>query len=261
MRKRIVTVALALIAPAVWAEGSTPRSLDDIRACVQANLPTVSLRQKVELKSADAAGGRRELEAHLYAQQDARSRVNLMLSVQAPPDLAGARYLLVEKTDYDDIYVYLPAVRKTRRVMGAMRGQPLWGTDFSYEDLKYLQDGFGGHDTEYLGDGTLADRPVHHLRIKPGAEAQSAYETIEVDLDQATCLLLEARFFDAAGMRKRMTSDPTQFSQVGTSWISGFVTMYDLSNETLSTMALSEIVYDESFSRNRFNPKTFHLVN
>ncbi|ORE88698.1 hypothetical protein ATO7_02445 [Oceanococcus atlanticus] len=261
MKILIVAVGIAWgVSDALAAEPAT-RTLQDIQACVQNNLPSTSLRQKVELKSTDPAGGRRELGAYLYALQDARQRLNLMLTVQSPPDLAGARYLLVEKADFDDIYVYLPAVRKTRRVMGAMRGQPLWGTDFSYEDLKYLQDGFGGHNTEHLGNGQSAGRAVHHLRIEPDAAAQSAYQSIEIDLDQRTCLLLEARFFDAAGLSKRMTSDPTQFSQVGESWVAGFVTMYDFSTETQSTMSLSEVVYDESFSRNRFNPQTFHLVN
>ncbi len=261
MNKAIAVVALTLLASVSAAEPSAARSLEEIQACVQANLPTVSLRQKVELQSTDPAGGRRELGAFLYAMQDTRERLKLMLSVQAPPDLSGARYLLVEKSDFDDIYVYLPAVRKTRRVMGGMRGKPLWGTDFSYEDLKYLQDGLGNHASEYLGDGQVAGRPVHHLRIKPNLAAQSAYQTIDVDLDQQTCLVLEARFFDAAGQSKRMNSDPDRFVQMGQSWISGFVTMHDLVNETSSTMSLSETVYDEAFSRNRFNPQSFHLVN
>ena len=261
MNKAIAMLALMLLAGASAAEPSDARSLDQIQACVQANLPKVSLRQKVELLSTDPAGGRRELGAFLYATQDTRERLNLMLSVKSPPDLSGARYLLVEKDDFDDIYVYLPAVRKTRRVMGSMRGKPLWGTDFSYEDLKYLQDGLGNHASEYLGDGQLAGRAVHHLRIQPDAAAQSAYQTIEVDLDQQTCLVLEARFYDAAGPSKRMNSDPEQYVQIGQSWISGFVTMHDLVSDTHSSMRLGETVYDEAFSRNRFNPKTFHLVN
>jgi outer membrane lipoprotein-sorting protein len=56
----------------------------------------------------------------------------------APPDLADTAFLvsspLAADRD-DDRWIYLPALRKVRRIAGRDRGQSFFGTDFAYEDL------------------------------------------------------------------------------------------------------------------------------
>ncbi len=256
--RRVVAAGLGL-AVLFATEVSSARSLEELRACALANLPETTFQQKVKLVSEDPSGGKRRLVADLYGMDAQHGRVSLMLSVDQPQDLSGSRYLLIEREQRDDMYVYLPAVGRTRRIMGGMRGQPLWGTDFSYDDIKQLQGVVLDASTELLGVGMSQQRPAHKLRIKPSMESESPYRRIEFELDDQTCLITEARFFDESGLIKRMQSKPADFRQVGQRWVFGHVTMENLRNATRSSIEMAEIVYDEKISRNLFNPKTFHL--
>ena len=248
--------------------GSSPALAQDadpmatVRECARANLPASSFSQAIELSSWDASGGQRTLIGELYGvAEGGAKRISLMLSVDEPTDLAGARYLLNRRGERDDMYVYLPAMGRTRRIMGGMKGQPLWGTDFSYEDIKHLQASLSEQNTAYLGQAESQGRSVHQLRVTPSAESESAYTTIDIDIDSQTCLLLQARFFDSSGVFKRMDSDPAHYLQVDQRWVPGQVRIENLRSQTHSLLKLANYSFDERLSKTYFNPKAFHLAN
>ncbi len=238
-----------------------PDPLDRLRSCMQANLPEQSLSQHVKLMSEDAGGGQQVLRARLYGVKSRRGLVDLMLSVEEPPDLAGARYLLLARQERDDMYVYLPAIDRVRRVIGGMRGQPLWGTDFSYEDLKHLQTVLSDVNAELKGQVVRGGRGMHQLVLHPAPEAESSYTRLELEVDAATCLIAEVRFFDESGLFKRMHSDVERFSQVDGRWVFGRVTMENLRSKTRSVLEVSKVRYDETVPARLFNPKTFQLAH
>jgi hypothetical protein len=67
---------------------------------------------------------------------------NFLVS-QAPFDLKGTATLYLRHLDgrADDMYVYVPAIRRVKRLSGANRSDPQMGSDQTADDW----DGFGGH--------------------------------------------------------------------------------------------------------------------
>ncbi len=62
-----------------------------------------------------------------------------ILFFEDPPSLEGTALLTFDYPDVgrnDDQWVYLPALRKSRRIAAADRGRSFLGTDLSYEDIK-----------------------------------------------------------------------------------------------------------------------------
>ena len=53
----------------------------------------------------------------------------------SPADIAGTAVLTVENAGEDDIWVYLPALKKVRRLTASSRRDAFVGTDFSYGDV------------------------------------------------------------------------------------------------------------------------------
>jgi outer membrane lipoprotein-sorting protein len=59
-----------------------------------------------------------------------------IVSFIAPGDVKGIKTLLIEHSDGDDdIWLYLPAVRKVRRLIANNKKDSFVGTDFSYGDI------------------------------------------------------------------------------------------------------------------------------
>ncbi|HXN05587.1 MAG TPA: outer membrane lipoprotein-sorting protein [Nitrospiria bacterium] len=59
-----------------------------------------------------------------------------MVRFMAPPDVKGTVTLIIEHSDRDDdIWVYLPALKKVRRLVSSNKKESFMGTDFSYDDV------------------------------------------------------------------------------------------------------------------------------
>ena len=63
--------------------------------------------------------------------------VSSFVGFERPSDVAGTRFLSVEeKSGGTEQFIYLPAFKKVKRIVGAQRDQSFMGTDFSYADLE-----------------------------------------------------------------------------------------------------------------------------
>jgi outer membrane lipoprotein-sorting protein len=55
---------------------------------------------------------------------------------QSPADVQGTGVLVFDyEAKADDVWIYLPALRKTRRIVSSQRSQSFMGSEFSYGDL------------------------------------------------------------------------------------------------------------------------------
>lgn len=66
----------------------------------------------------------------------ADEKTRAFVEFRAPADVAGTRFLSVDEgEDSSYQFIYLPAFKKVKRVVGSQRSKSFMGTDFSYSDL------------------------------------------------------------------------------------------------------------------------------
>ncbi|HVT35504.1 MAG TPA: outer membrane lipoprotein-sorting protein, partial [Nevskiaceae bacterium] len=169
--KRACLLMLALCSVAARAD----EGADQMLKCMHANVPPTLRVQQIELTVTGREGDDRKLTGRLYAAPDAQGRLQAMLKIDAPADLAGAAYLVHESDDYlkDGMYVYLSSVKRVRRVSGTFADGALLGTHFSYNDFRQLQTAFAGTPaTLEAGEDNLDGRPARILDFTPGADSR-----------------------------------------------------------------------------------------
>jgi outer membrane lipoprotein-sorting protein len=82
-------------------------------------------------------GAPRVREVSYYFKDYGDTEKNLMV-FQSPRDVAGTGYLSFSYDDEskdDDMWLYLPAMRRVRRIAGSGKNDDFMGTDFTYEDM------------------------------------------------------------------------------------------------------------------------------
>src|SRR5437764_5455946 len=92
---------------------------------------------QVKMTTVDDKGQSRERElsmaTKLYDGGKTEKRVYRFVS---PADVQGTSILVFDyEAKPDDVWIYLPALRKTRRIVSSQRAQSFMGTEFSYGDL------------------------------------------------------------------------------------------------------------------------------
>jgi hypothetical protein len=255
---RRLAFAAGALATLLGSPAGAQDELDTILSCMRANIPRSVLIKDVELTATDRVGSTRVLKGRLYGQRE-EERLRTALKISAPSDLAGAAYLLRESGNGDEMYMYVPALQRVRRISGTGSDGALWGTDLSYGDIKQINNAFSAGGGKVDGQGELDGRPVHLLSLSPDPAEETRYTAMKVWVDRKTCVSLRADFYEGSNVRKQWTVVPSSLTQAGKHWYAGDSTMTDLVEKTHTRLRVLGLDSDVDLAGRHFNPKTFYL--
>ena len=112
-----------------------------------------------------------------------------LVDFEAPGDMKGTRVLVLSR---QQMYVYLPAYNKVRRVASHVTEQGFMGTTYSDEDMSTTV--FSAvYEAELVGEG----EGTTSVSLTPRSGAKTAYAKVEMDISQELNLPTELRFFNA----------------------------------------------------------------
>lgn len=83
--------------------------------------------------------GKKQLRDTKIYRKDFKDQRKSIIIFNNPSNVKGTGFMSFDYTTLnkeDDQWLYLPALRKTRRISASNRGDYFLGTDFTYEDIK-----------------------------------------------------------------------------------------------------------------------------
>lgn len=119
----------------------------------------------------------------------------------SPPDVKGTASLLVEEAEQDDnIWIYLPALKKVRRLVASNKRDSFLGTDFSYADVI-------GHPVKdwsfkLVREEALNGQTCYVVEGKPRSDevkAETGYSKRVEWIGKDNAVTLKSEFWDEAG--------------------------------------------------------------
>lgn len=130
------------------------------------NRPTwKSMQSELELFLIPRTGRERVYRMESYSKKNERDETRMFIKFIYPSDIEGTKFLLLEHKDGDDdMWIYLPALRKAKRISAGEKSGAFMGSDFSNYDI-----GGGEYeDWEYklLREDTLNGNPVWVVECK-----------------------------------------------------------------------------------------------
>jgi Outer membrane lipoprotein-sorting protein len=242
--RHLFLVGLALALAASRASGDP--AVDDVDRCLRQNLPKVSSVQTIDFVTTDRTGSKRRIQGKIFWRRGADDRHSkTLVRIEDPPELRGSSYLVIEKPDALDIFVYLPEYQKVRRITPHALAGSLFGTDFSYEDMMRLRHVFEQQKPERVGEEVVAGRPSELVQLVPPPESGSSYERVRTWLDRATCVPLRMEFVAKGGaLAKELSVDPATLEQHGDVWVASGFKLRDLHEQTETLLTLGAIELD-----------------
>jgi outer membrane lipoprotein-sorting protein len=152
-----------------------------------------------------------------------------LVDFEQPGDMKGTRVLVLSR---QQMYVYLPAYNKVRRVASHVTEQGFMGTTYSDEDMSTTR--FGEvYEAELTGEaeGSLT------VSLSPRAGASTAYGKLEMDLSTELGTATAIRFFDE-DLQHVKTEVRSAYDCTGGACTPGQMTMTDHRRGDASTTLL-----------------------
>jgi hypothetical protein len=144
----------------------------------------------------DKTGATSALAFNARSRRYAPPFAESLLRFTAPPDLAGAGFLQIQKTEGDDDrFLFLPDLPRSRRISGNLRGSSFLGMDFSFADLDRRD--LRESAAKSLPDESIDKYPCFHVDYSP-RRSDSPYSHVEIWVRMDNSLPLKMNLFDRA---------------------------------------------------------------
>ena len=205
-RTLVVLLALVLAAGAVVnaQELTGQQILDDL------SFDTVlsgSGTAELNLITENARGAQRDSSVRVYLRSDDAGDKQF-LEYLAPADVRGTKFLSINDTgEESQMWLYMPALGRERRIASHMTGDSFMGTDFTYDEIG----GGFNYDEDYsvkrLGDEQVAGIGCYVLELTADS-SDALYAKIQMWVWIDELVPVKIQFFNASGtLAKTLTLD------------------------------------------------------
>jgi len=166
-----------------------------------------------------------------------------------PPSIRGTTLLIIENIDReDDVWLYLPAIHKTRRLSGANMSASYMGSEFSYKDLK--REKISPEDNRYVlvGEEELDSVPHHVVDAFPVSDQEKdeqGYSRRRFWVRHDASLVSRVEYYDldgtllktlvASDMRPVGDSGKVRFNTLTMTNVKGVKTVLEFRSRTINT--------------------------
>ncbi len=242
----------AAYGPAVHAaqadSGALP-SGDEVAQRINARDDGESVSRRIVMELTDKSGKKRVRETRSYRKYVDGDR-KIVIVYDEPTNLRGTAFLTFDYADSeaeDDQWLYLPALRKSRRIAGAERGDSFMGTDFTYDDMKQeTKVSLADYTRRTLSMTETDGVPIYEVEAIPVSEDVASalgYSRVVSQVDGGIWMIRSSRFWDLQGnLLKTVTFEDIRE-------VDGIWTPHRLSVENHKTghhtvFVVSEVDYD-----------------
>ncbi len=115
-----------------------------------------------------------------------------------PADIRGTAFLTVEKDDWEtNQFLYLPALRRTRRIVSSQKSHSFVNSDFSYEDME--RHPVDNYSYTMEGDASINNVLCYVISSQPNKGIKSQYAIVRSHISKDSFVPLLSQFFDSRG--------------------------------------------------------------
>lgn len=174
------------------------------------------------------------------------------LEVTSPPDVAGVRFLFLERLDKPPVqYLRVPTSPRHLLVTDDVRMRSFLNSAFYVAD--FVEPALEDFDFAFVGEGEYLGRKCKLVESVPKQASEAIYGKTVVAIDPADLLILARDFYgDDGKVFKRWTADAVE--KVSGHWTQRKQTMSNLTDKVESHLEIIEIDYDVDLDASMFRP-------
>jgi len=184
-----------------------------------------------------------------YLEQESDGDKSLVIFDQ-PSDVKGTALLThSHKSEPDEQWLYLPALKRVKRISSSNKSGPFMGSEFAFEDLASQE--VEKYTYEYLRDETLDSLPCFVIERVP-LDPKSGYSRQVVWLDEAEYRIQKVEFYDRKDALLKTLAVGSYQQYLGQYWRAKELNMVNH-----QTGKSTELLWTDTEFRNGFTDRDF----
>ncbi|QTD57323.1 outer membrane lipoprotein-sorting protein [Parasphingorhabdus cellanae] len=202
------------------------------------------------LRNAQGQQTKRTLQIRTLERVNGKVGDKSVLIMRTPADVKGTTFLSHAKlTKPDDQWIFLPALKRVKRIASVNKSGPFLGSEFAYEDFTSQE--FGKFTYQFLRQEKCGSRICDVIERKP-LYRHSGYSKQIAWIDQKDAQFRRIEFFNRAGSRVKTLkfSDYRKYS--GRFWRAHRLEMTNHRNGKFTALVFGQFAFNRKLSSSDF---------
>lgn len=197
---------------------------------------------KLEMVLVDKQGGERKRTVELISK-DNGDLVNTFVEFTSPADINGTRFLTLENKGEDDTqHLYLPALGRSRRIVGGQKKQSFVNTDFTYEDMERRHPDRDKHTL--LKEEKIGEWDCYVVESAPVNPESSQYSKWVAWVEKQSFVVVKVDLYDKKGENtKHLTVK--KLEKKSDIWTAMDMVMENIKGQTKTIMKVQDVKYNQ----------------
>lgn len=162
-----------------------------------------------------------------------------------PASVKNTRFLTIQnESRNDDQWIYLPALRKIKRIAATEKGGSFMGSDFSYSDMSYSDASVDEAEHTLLREEMYNGYDCFVVESIPIDGTDSAYGKEISWVDKQTWLVAKVEFYGRNGLEMVKLLTAEEFKRTQDRWQAGKITMSTIGTGHRTTLEIRQVKYN-----------------
>lgn len=246
--KSIFTLTLLF----AFSTGASPRIVDEMTA---ANRGWGDMSAKLQMVNDDGNGKTSTRKMRLKAKETQKGSGHSLLVFDGPADVKGTA--LLSRAGDGHQFLYLPALKRARRIAGGNRSGAFVGSEFAYEDVTGLEK--EAHSWTDLGEEACGKAMCAVVEARPKYKG-SGYARRVLYVDQDKLVPKKVVFFDKDNKKLKTLRYNGYKQYEGKFWRASEWVMNNHKSGRSTTLSFSGYAFDQNLADNLFTKRALKRV-
>lgn len=189
--------------------------------------------------------------------KNSKGSEKMLLKFVSPANIEGTSFLMIG----DDMWLYLPALGKTKRIAGSARQGSFMGSDLSYEDMEALgSKGFSiDYDAKLSGVKKHGNRDVYLLELA-SKNKDVSYSKLKIWVDREMLLPLQIMYYNKEGEKVKCLKT-FDHRVIDGRWTAMRLEMENILKESKTILEVKNIKFDQNMDDKMFSTRYLERGN
>lgn len=230
------------------------------REIMEQNEQTMNTRDEqsdLTMKLINKRGKERKRKVVLYSKTDNQNNDKTLIRFQAPADVKGVGLLSIEEGGQKNQWLYLPALKRVRRISSSEKTDSFMGSDFSYEDIE--QNDLNNYKYSLLREENFDGVMCYVIRSIPVDEQvkqETAYSKSDVWVRKDNYISIKVNFYNKKGdLIKIMNSNDIRPVEGTDKWRAHFIEMQNVNTGHRTELLYKNIIINQGVADKYFTQR------
>jgi hypothetical protein len=252
MKLKFFFLMLIILMPGLMVNGQDAREISK-KASDAINLDAMEMVSTLKIISAN---GEVRIRTMSTATKKFGNVSKMMMKFIDPADVKGTTLLVFDyENKDDDMWIYMPALRKTRRIVSSEKGKNFMGSEFTNADMS--KPNIDEFNYKLIGNEIIDSKPcwiIESTCKTDEQEDQYGFSKRVTYIDKANYLAYKIEYYDFSGQLLRVETIKDYKKQANGGYFAFSMEMKNVQNKRSSIMIIDKFQLGSTLSEAQFTP-------